>query len=647
LALAAAYLALRFWPRAGETPAPGTVPALAAAARGGRPVLFVGLDGADWQLLDRYLAAGAMPELAALVAGGRSGVLASLEPPLSPLVWTTMTTGVSPLAHGVLDFTRFAPESGRREPITAAERRVPAVWEMAGAAGKRVAVFGLWATWPAQEVPGLLVADRFLMSRGAGGGPPPGSVFPPAREAWARQVLAATDQGVDLAALQAYLPWLDEAGYRAALAVPEPFSDPVAGLRRLLVETRTTDRLARQWLAAERPDLALVYFEGTDLVGHLFAPLTPPRRPGVSDEELRRFGGVAEAYFREVDGLLGEYRRLAAARGAVLVVASDHGFAWGEARPLDLPSREAATAGQWHRREGIYLLWGPGIAPAPGVREEAGVARVCATLLALLGLPPGRGLAGPPLPGVAAPAAAAVDYRALIPRRRPVPPAAAPGSAEAVARLRALGYVGGGDRAPGSARDAADPTRTPASFNNEGLLLRGEGRTAEAAAAFERALALDPAYPSALWNLSELLFAQGRDAARADRLLVAALAAGLPRGSERVTARAAAWHRRGEAGRAAALLDAALAARPTAPDLHLWRGRLRQEAGDCAGALGDFETAVKAAPDDPLAHASVGLARACLGDRAGARAALGRSLALDPDQPEVRRALASLDGPSL
>ena len=51
------------------------MPAVARAAGAGRPVLFVGWDGADWQLLDGYLSDGAMPNLAALVREGRSGVL--------------------------------------------------------------------------------------------------------------------------------------------------------------------------------------------------------------------------------------------------------------------------------------------------------------------------------------------------------------------------------------------------------------------------------------------------------------------------------------------------------------------------------------------------------------------------------------------
>ncbi|HXO41990.1 MAG TPA: hypothetical protein VN999_11100, partial [Thermoanaerobaculia bacterium] len=50
--------------------APSAMPApaaeLARVALPGRRVLFVGLDGGDWQLLDGYMADGTMPTLAAL-----------------------------------------------------------------------------------------------------------------------------------------------------------------------------------------------------------------------------------------------------------------------------------------------------------------------------------------------------------------------------------------------------------------------------------------------------------------------------------------------------------------------------------------------------------------------------------------------------
>src|SRR5262245_18204791 len=161
--------------------------ALAACRRDSEParprVLFVGLDGADWRLLDGYAADGTMPELARRLSEGRSGVLETAQPPLSPLLWTTMATGVSPLEHGVLDFTRFQPGTGERVPITSAERGVPAIWNLASDAGRSVAVPGLWATWPAERVNGLLVSDRLFSFQLREAEPPPGLVWPLEREA--------------------------------------------------------------------------------------------------------------------------------------------------------------------------------------------------------------------------------------------------------------------------------------------------------------------------------------------------------------------------------------------------------------------------------------------------------------------------------
>src|SRR5262252_7005456 len=106
-----------------------------------RPVIFLGLDAADWSLLDGYMSRGVMPNLAALAAEGTGGRLKTISPPLSPLVWTTMMTGTSPVEHRILDFVQFDPATGVKEPITSSERRVPAVWNMAAAGGRRSAVF--------------------------------------------------------------------------------------------------------------------------------------------------------------------------------------------------------------------------------------------------------------------------------------------------------------------------------------------------------------------------------------------------------------------------------------------------------------------------------------------------------------------------
>jgi tetratricopeptide (TPR) repeat protein len=618
------------------------MPEVTRASRPARPVIFVGLDGADWELLDDYMASGVMPNLAALARSGHTGTLRTINPPLSPLVWTTMMTGASPLDHGILDFTRRNPKTGALEPIPSSERRRPAIWNMANDGNKSVAVFGLWATWPAEAVKGLLVADRFssFTSRDSlGQEPPSGTVYPPEQEAWARETLGKTESAVGYDALHAYLPWLTSEDAEKGAADPDPYAHPVSALRRILIETRAYHALATDWLGRQKPDLAVVYFQGTDTLGHVFAPYAPPRQAAVSPQDFERYSRVPELYFAEIDRMLGDYRKLAEARGAVLMIASDHGFRWKEGRPAKLSSAAAATAGKWHREDGIYLLWGPDV-QATASRDHGEVAQVCATLLALLGLPPGDGVAGPPVAGVEAVRAQLADYRG---HYRPAPEAEASeeASSEEIEKLRSLGYLGAKE---GGGSGPAGSTRTAGSYNNEGLLRRERGETDAAMAAYEKALEIDPQNASAMWNLSDLLHSQRKDLDRSDDLLVKSLAAGLPDAVDYAMGRTVAYARGGEAERGLRLLDRALATRPQEPRLHLLRGRYRLERHQCEKALDDFETAAGADPRNALAFASVGLAQLCIGDGEGAARSFHRSLQIDPNQPEIRRALGQIGG---
>src|ERR1019366_4759320 len=290
-----------------------------------------------------------------------------------------------------------------------------------------------------EAVNGTIVSDRlftFLFKEAA---PPAGVVYPADRDAWARDGLQRAEHEVDEAALRQYLPSLTHDLYQQSAESDDPYGQPVSALRRILIDTRVYDELGRDVIQRDRPDLAIVYFEGTDTIGHVFAPFAPPRQPQVSQADYDRFHDVPARYFKQIDDRLGEYRRLAEASGAVLMLASDHGFLWKDGRPTTLSSNATTTAAKWHRSEGMYVLWGPGVAAAAGHGARGSVQQVCATLLALLGLPPGRDVEGPPLPGGAAPTAARVDYFASY------HPATAPASNTAVdrdtlAKLKSLGY---------------------------------------------------------------------------------------------------------------------------------------------------------------------------------------------------------------
>jgi tetratricopeptide (TPR) repeat protein len=616
-----------------------SIPQIAARSHRTAPVIFIGLDGADWELLDTYIANGSMPVLQRLVKEGTSGALVTEHPPLSPLVWTTMFTGTGPLDHQILDFTRFNPVTHEREPITSDERRVPAIWNMVSDAGKRVAVFGVWATYAAEPVHGLLVSDRLFTFLYTEKDVPPGAVFPPARGTWARARLAEAERAVDKTRLRDYLPWLTDEEYAAAEKSDNPYARPASALRRILVETEVYRRLSSDVLReGALPDLTILYLQGTDTIGHVFAPYAPPRQPSIAPADFDRYNAVPLHYFHEIDALLGEYAALAQRSGAILVIASDHGFRWREGRPAELSSFAAASAAKWHRNEGIFLVRGPGIAASQGHTARAGVRQLCATLASLTGVPMPQGIDTHPLPGVA-PSRDELDYKPFF-QRAPAPPSTAgsKASSEEIAKLRALGYIGSTEAPRPQTAVAAGETKTAGAYNNAGLILREQKRTAEAIAAFEKAIAIDPGYASAKWNLSETLLAGRQQLDRADTLLLDAVREGLPEGEKYVIGRAIQYQRSGDTARATRLLDGAIAMRASDAELHLFRGRYRMDRGDCTGALADFNIATETRPD-ALAFASRGLAQMCLGDSASARASFERSLQLDPNQPMLQQYL--------
>jgi Flp pilus assembly protein TadD len=483
------------------------------------------------------------------------------------------------------------------------------------------------------------VSDRlftFLFKENA---PPAGVVYPADRESWAREALRRANDDVGESTLRHYLPWLTHDDFARNADSPDPYGQPISALRRILIDTQVYDTLGRDLVSRDHPDLTIVYLEGTDSIGHVFAPFAPPRQPQVSEADYDRYHDVPERYFTHVDGLLAQYVQLAQSSNAVLMLASDHGFYWKEGRPTELSSNAIATAAKWHRSEGMYVLWGNGIAPSQGHSGRGSVQQVCATLLALLALPPGRDVNGAPLPPIPPSTAPHADYFAQY------HPAAAPSSsgsavdADTLAKLKSLGYIGEGG--PSSSPTAGE-TRTPGSFNNEGVILKESGKLDAAIPAFEQALKLDPNLASALWNLSDVLYARGSDVDRSDELLLRALAHGLPDGTRLVVGRAIGYQRSGHADRSLALVTAALKAMPRELEFWLFRGRYRVEAGDCRGALADFEAAEGLAPNDAAAYASDGVASLCAGDRARAARRFERSLALDPNQPKVKEFLQSL-----
>jgi predicted AlkP superfamily phosphohydrolase/phosphomutase len=250
------------------------------------PLLVIGIDGGEWKVIHRLWKEGGLPHLKDLAGRGVAATLRTAYNS-SPVIWTTIATGVTPPVHGITDFVVPTPQGD--VPISSEVRKVPALWNMLTRAGRRVAVLGWWGSWPAEDVKGVVVTDRALLNLEARVSP------------------------------AGYLP--DFIGdLEAARADPGLFLDEEPELRDLVM-ARSAAKLVREGF-----DLVLVYFRSPDIVSHNhWKHFEPERFAGVDPGELAAHRDEVPRIYEAVDREIG--RILAAAPpGTNVLVLSDHGF---------------------------------------------------------------------------------------------------------------------------------------------------------------------------------------------------------------------------------------------------------------------------------------------------------------------------------
>ncbi len=647
-AAAAACQSEKAQPAAKATLAPAAAPAAVEAsdaatreprAAGGRaPVFWIGLDGLDWELLDRLAADGRLPNFKRVADEGWTAKLASPYPLISPILWTSAATGLPPDLHRVLDFQEVDPKTGRKVPISGDSRAVPAVWNIASDAGRKVGVIGWWATHPAEEVDGFFVSDRVspMLFSGLSRA---GAVYPPALEAGVTQV-AERDGRIEASDLDPYLE-IPLPEIARELSSGAGMENRVVALARILSATRVTQRLARDLYDRERPDLLAVYFEGTDEVGHIFAPFTPPRTEcrETSDSDYRKYSRAVETYYAAIDRILGQWMRRAQEDGGIVVVQSDHGFKWGADRPCGLASGNWATAAFWHRPEGVLALWGKGVARGRP-RGDAKLHDVAPTVLALAGAPADRRMPGAPVSSAFEQPLTQTrrDFSGLAVRRVAAAEASAAESDEYAKKLLALGYLSPGSTASLRPTGGTRPGMTEAAWNNLGTYEK-ETRHDRAAAKkdFEKALELNPDFYSPMFNLAVLARDAG-DTRAAEDWLIRSLAAAKADPSTAVAGWAREYIKADKFAAASSLLDRAAREYPNNEAIAREKARLAYRKKDCRGAVAALERFADATRDLETINDLV-LFQTCLSDREAVERLLVRSLAIRPDQPEVARLL--------
>lgn len=401
-------------------------------------VLLIGWDAADWKVLHPLLDAGKMPHLKRLVENGVIANLATLQPVLSPMLWTSIATGKRPFKHGIYGFSEPCPDGTGVQPITNLSRKSKAVWNILNQQGLRSNVVGWWPSHPAEPINGVMVSNHFQRAIGPPEKPwpiAPGTVHPPRLA----QTLAEFRVNPNELKGEHLLPFIP-----GAKRIDQNLDKRLASCAKILAEC-TSIHGAATWLMENEPwDFMAVYYDAIDHFGHGFMKYHPPRRDHISEEDFHLYRGVVEAGYLYHDMMLGRLLQLAG-KGTTVILMSDHGFHPDHLRPKAIPKEPAGPAVE-HRNLGIFVACGPGLKKDDHT-FGASLLDITPTILSLFDLPIGEDMDGRPLVDIyeATPEVLTIPSWELVegnsgehPSDRTLDPVE---SKEAIDQLVALGYI--------------------------------------------------------------------------------------------------------------------------------------------------------------------------------------------------------------
>jgi predicted AlkP superfamily pyrophosphatase or phosphodiesterase len=308
---------------------------LARPPRAAPQLILIGVDGATWEIIDELGEAGALPTFSRLAKSGTRGVLDSIEPSISPALWTTIATGRPAHAHGVEDFW-----------VSSRSVRAARIWEVADRNGLTSGVLGYLATWPPEKEGGFLVPGWLRQSNAT---VPEDLSFLPdledleyaahglSRRDLVRVVYRALRRGATLASVAAVI---ELARSRA------PGED--AGLRDLArrhaameLWTDVFCHLLRDY----QPQLGIFYQHHVDAISHLyFAHYRPEMEmfSALEPDERAKYGDAIPRIYAATDRAIGRIEACASPDATILVL-SDHGQRPGKASGQPAPMRLLRT----------------------------------------------------------------------------------------------------------------------------------------------------------------------------------------------------------------------------------------------------------------------------------------------------------------
>ncbi len=349
-------------------------------------LLLIGWDAADWKIINPLIDEGLMPHLKQLTERGVVGNLATLDPPFSPMLWTTIATGKRPYKHGVLGFSEPHPNGKDVRPVLSTSRKTKTLWNIFTQCGLKTHVVGWWPSHPAEPINGISISNFYQRGKKNENKPwyglSPNSVFP-ANQAKRFSDLLLEPQDLAKSDFEFFVPGIDK--------LDENGMKRLESIGRVTADCASIYQAGMDIIQKEEWDFVAVYFDAIDHYCHGFMKYHPPKRPHIPENEYQAFKDVVRNGYRLHDALLGNILSEIGDDVTVMLI-SDHGFQPDHLRPKKIPREPAGPAAE-HSQYGVFCLAGKGIKKDELI-YGASLLDITPTILTVMGLPVGEDMDG-------------------------------------------------------------------------------------------------------------------------------------------------------------------------------------------------------------------------------------------------------------
>jgi predicted AlkP superfamily phosphohydrolase/phosphomutase/tetratricopeptide (TPR) repeat protein len=348
-------------------------------------VLLIGWDAADWKIIWPLIAKGEMPALKRLISKGVYGNMSTMNPPYSPMLWSSVATGKTPDKHGVLGFIELMPNMKGIRPVTTNSRKAKALWNILHYKGYKSNLVGWWPSFPAEPINGVVVSDKFQKV----------NKDPNKKSPIVKGTIHPESLTKELQDLRMFPHEITEAHILPcipnAAKINQENDKGLVSFAKMLAESTSVHAAATNLLRTTEWDFMAVYYDLIDHFCHAFMKFHPPKLKSIPQDAFDIYNDAVVSAYKIQDMMLDRTMELVD-DDTTIIVMSDHGFESGHRRILKMPKYPAAPALE-HRQFGMFVAAGPNIKQNEKV-FGLGLIDIAPTILHMYNLPVGKDMDG-------------------------------------------------------------------------------------------------------------------------------------------------------------------------------------------------------------------------------------------------------------